>query len=186
MSIARLTERKLRDARFRKTEDAILDVFFEEDGMKLSVVELAQKIGVNRTTIHRHHRAMYEMVEDYEKYILKEYENLIYMIRKRGNVGLRRLYYEMIMFILKNRRVFTMLISRRKLRVIEEMILALRLDMGLLCSSERVVRVYTGEIVGLIADWGIEGFREVEMVKLLNNIMYLTEVAKERLMILDN
>ena len=51
--------KKLGDARFRKTEEAIFGAFFEkEDGVKLGVGELAQKVGVNRVTIYRHHRAI--------------------------------------------------------------------------------------------------------------------------------
>ena len=187
MSVVRLTEGKLRDARFRKTEEAIFKAFFEGGGeIKLGVGELAQKIGVDRATFHRHHRAVCEIVEDYEEYILEKYAKLIQEIDKMGDIGLRRLYYEIIIFILRNRRIFEVLIKREKFRVIKKMILMLGMNMGLFDNSERVFRVYVGEIVGLIADWGLEGFKEVEIVKLLNNIVYITDTARERLILLEN
>ena len=187
MSVVRLTERKLRDTRFRKTEEAIFRVFFDgEDGAKLSVNEITARIGVDRATFYRHHRAVCEIEEDYEKYIFKKYGKLIEKIKEKKGIDLRRLYYETLIFILHNKRLFEMLMSRRNLRVVGEMIGVLRSEVRLPNNSERVFMVYTGEVVGLIMDWGIEGFKEAEIVKLLNNIIYLTDTARERLLVLGN
>lgn len=180
----------LGDARFRRTEDALFGVIFEEGGMKLSVVEIARRIGVNRGTLYRHHRAMREIIKDYEQYILEKYAELMIEIRKRDSVELRRMYYEMVLFILQNRRIFEMLIKQKNFKVLDEMIVVLKPEImdfiRLSGSHERIFRVYTGEIVGLITDWELDGFREVEIVKLLNNIMYLTESARRRLLSLAN
>ena len=51
---------------------------------------------------------------------------------------------------------------------------------------ERVFRVYIGEIVGLIEEWIERGFREDEMMELLDNIMYLTKTIRLRLLPLIN
>ena len=52
--------------------------------------------------------------------------------------------------------------------------------------SERMFRVCVGGIVGLIEDWGIGGFQDTEIVKLLNNMMYLTVAARKILLPLAN
>ena len=187
MSVVGLTERKLRDARFRKTEEAIFKAFFgDEDREKINVSELIQQIGINKATFYRHHRAACEIVEDYEQYILGKYDDLIKNIRVREGVGLRRIYYEMLIFVLQNREIFQMLIARKRLRVINEMVSMLKMDIinniKLLENRERFFRVYVGEIVGLIEDWGIMGFKEMEIIKLLDNMMYLTETAQWRLL----
>ena len=186
MSIIRLTDRKLRDARFRKNEEALLEVIFEEGGMKLSIGEIAKRIGVSRTTVHRHHRAMHEIEEDYERYILGKYIKLVKEIKARGNVELRRLYYEMVIFILQNKKIFDMFIKRKNLRVVGEMIGILKFEVQLPSNSERVFRVYAGEVVGLIMDWGLEGFKETEIVGLLNNIVYTTDMVRKRFSLIEN
>lgn len=182
MSIG-LTEKSLRDARFRKTEEAIFKAFFDEkDRKKLSVDELVCRVGIDRATFYRHHRAIYEIVEDYKKYILEKYTRLMSSIRKRGGVNLRKLYYEMLIFILQNRKVFEMLMEEKEFGVLSEMVLVLELNvaeyMKILGDSERILRVYIGGITGLLVDWGLNGFCEVEMVEILNNLMYLTETVK--------
>ena len=179
--------KKLGDARFRKTEEAIFGAFFEkEDGVKLGVGELAQKVGVNRVTIYRHHRAIREITENYESYILEKYTELMTEVRKREDVELRRMYYEVVLFILQNRRIFEMLIKRKNFKVLDEMMVVLKPEMAnfirLSGSYERIFKVHTGEIVGLIVDWGLDGFQEAKIVKLLNNIMYLTKSARGRLL----
>ena len=187
MSVIRLTERKLKDTRFRKTEEAIFKVFFDgENGIKLNVNEITAKIGVDRATFYRHHRAACEIEEDYERYILEKYIKLIQGIKMKGDIELRKLYYEMLIFILHNRKIFEALLKRRNLRVIGEMIEMLGPEVQLSNNSERVFRVYIGEVVGLIVDWGMEGFRETEIVKLLDNIEYITDTVGERLKMLRN
>lgn len=184
-------KQKLENCRFRKTEEAIFGAFFSESHeVGLSVDGLTKKIGINRTTFYRHHRAACKVVEDYEKYILEKYEELLRGIENRGDLTLRKLYYEILVFILRNQRVFEVLIKRRDLRIIEGMVVLLRPGIGdaveILGRVDRVFRVYTGEIVGLIEDWGIRGFEGKEVVVLLDNIMYLTETSGARLLPLAN
>ena len=53
-------------------------------------------------------------------------------------------------------------------------------------NTERILKMHIWRVVGLVEDWGIEGFKRGEMIRVLNNIMYLTEMAKGRLMMLEN
>ena len=168
MSIIRLTERKLRDARFRKKEEAIFEAFFDEhNNEQLSAKELAQRAGVDKATLYRHHRAICEIVGDYEDYILGKYISSIQTVRKKGNV-------------------FRGLMMMRKFEVIGRMVLTLKPEMmefvGLSNGHERVLMVHGGEIVGLIIEWGTSGLKEERIAKLLNDMVYLSETAKVRLM----
>ncbi len=45
-----ITEKKLRNRRFRRTEEAILKVFFEED-IYIGIGKMAKKAGVARSTV---------------------------------------------------------------------------------------------------------------------------------------
>lgn len=184
---ARLTEKKLEDYRFRRNEEAIFEAFFVKNADdKSGVSKVVRAIGVSRATFYRHHGAVSEIVEDYERYILRQYDRLVEEMRGKSDLGLRQRYYRMLVFILQNRRIFQVLLERRNLKVIIEMVYMLRNEIEaeakLLSKSKRIFRVYVGEMVGLISDWGLEGFKGSEMVKLLNNIMYLTETMRKRLL----
>ena len=152
----RLTKKKLEDARFRKNEEAILKVFFDCGQDRLSVTELARKADVDKATFYRHHKTIYGIVTDYEEYILIEYGSFVCEMLNKNNVSIRVIYYRLLIFILKNQDL------------------------------ERVFRVYVGEIVGLIEEWIERGFREDEMMELLDNIMYLTKTIRLRLLPLIN
>lgn len=183
----RLTEKKLRDARFRKTEEAIFRAFFvENENKKLKASKIAKIVGVSRATFYRHHRAVCEIIEDYERYILEKYSKLIDEIRLRGDTNLRQMYYRMLIFILQNQKIFGVLVEKKNLRLVGEMIAILRpeleTEVRLPSSLERIFRVYIGEIVGLINDWGLGGFKETEMVRLLSDMMYLTKTMRNRLL----
>ncbi len=187
----RLTEEKLKDMRFHKKEEAIFEAFFDGCGSeRLSVNELAGRAGVDKATFYRHHPIVYEIVKDYEGYILDKYIRLIQRIREREDINLRKIYYETIVFVLQNKRVFKALIEKGELKVIERMILILEPEIidfvGLSDGCKRFLRVYGGEIVGLITDWGMDGLKEVRMTRLLNDMMYLSETAKIRLLPLVN
>lgn len=60
-----ITEKRLNDKRFKKTEEAILGAFFDKNGY-ITVMEIAKKVGVTRSTIYGHHRVMREIVKDYK------------------------------------------------------------------------------------------------------------------------
>lgn len=191
MSVNRLTRKKLADFRFRKNEEAIFKAFFDESEDKiLSVNELIQKIGLDRATFYRHHKTIYKIVEDYERYILEEFTMLVDEIRVRNGVGLRKMYDEMLRFILQNRQVFEVLIRKKELRIMQEMILILKPEIAVFVkvtdNSEKVLKVYVWEVVGLVEDWGLEGFEVKRVVRLLNNMMYLTETIERRLLPLVN
>ena len=92
----------------------------------------------------------------------------------------------MIIFILQNKEVFRGLMMMGEFEVIGRMVLTLKPEMmkfvGLSNGHERVLMVHGGEIVGLIIEWGMSGLEEERIAKLINDMMYLSETAKVRLM----
>ena len=180
---AGITERRLKNRRFRKTEDAILRVFFEEDNY-ISLEQMAKKARVARSTIYRHHRAVREIVPDYEKYVLMRYRRVIRrMIWKK--TPLKQIYFQMLLFILANRQVFTLLLKSGDFMVLSRMIDELKVRFEktarITRSSDKIFKVYKGEVMVLIREWMRLGFNSSEMDKILENIMYLTETVKTRL-----
>lgn len=190
MGIIRLIEKKLGDARFRKNEEAILKAFFDCGSSKYSVAGIARRARIDRATFYRHHKTVYEIVPDYEKVILARFNQFLQGISGREDMTLRTVYYRLLVFILKNRVVFVMFIKERRIGVIGDMIKILIPKVGEECrlfgDLGRVFRVYIGEIVSLIVEWGEDGFQEKEIMRLLDDIMYLTKTIRGRLLPLIN
>ena len=78
----RLTKKKLGDLRFRKNEEAICRAFFDENGENYNINQLVQRAGIDKATFYRHHQTVFRIIEDYEYYILREYNGLVDEIRK--------------------------------------------------------------------------------------------------------
>lgn len=181
----------MEDCRFKETEKAISEAFFGDyDKEIVSVKELVEKIGIDRATFYRHHRALNKIVKDYEVYILEEYNILMNGVKNRDKVSLRRMYYEMLTFILRNQRVFMALAKKKELTIIKEMILVLEPEIVIFVripdKTGKVLKIYVGEVMGLMEDWSVDGFDGAEVMRLLNNIMYLTNTARDRLLPLIN
>ena len=178
-----LTEKRMRDKRFKRTEEAILRVFFEEDNY-ISPLEMAKKVGVARSTFYHHHRAIREIIPDYEKFLLCRYRRKIRRLLKKRGVRMRVLFFEMLVFIMKHQETFGVLIRNKNTEIIEEMIKEMlpRIGqpMGLPKNSGKIVRVYISEIIEVIKMWGEEGFSS-SIGEVLDNMMYLTETARLRL-----
>lgn len=183
----RLTEKKLEDFRFREREEAIFKAFFDEGGgRECSVNWIVKKVGIDRATFYRHHRSVYEIVPDYECYIMTKFERFVKTLMEKDGIHLRQMYNQTLMFILRHRKIMKVLIEQSGIRVVEAMILQLKPRMVVDCRalgySERAFKVYLGEVVCLIREWSMAGFNEKEMPMLISNIMYLTGSVRERLL----
>lgn len=177
-----LTDKRMANKRFRKTEEAILKVFFEGD-YYMCAGEVARKIGVARSTVYNHHRAVREILPDYEKYVLRKYRMVVR--RRIKDIRLKSLYTRMLFFIVREKRIFGMLVKNGRRGVFEEMVLELRTKIvsytRLPKNSEKMFRVYTSEIMELVAEWGERGFDEAEVFGILKDMMYLTDTMRVRL-----
>lgn len=182
--IAGITEKRLQNRRFKKTEEAILKVFFEED-IYIGTKEMAAKAGVARSTFYHHHRAVKEIVPDYKRYILRRYTRVTNGLLRQKGVKMRTVYAKTLIFITQNRRVFEILLRSGEASVMKEMLFKIEVrlvkQMRLSRGARKIFMIYVGEVVELINGWCERGFSEKEIGELLDDIMYLTDTAKERL-----
>ena len=91
----------------------------------------------------------------------------------------------MLVFVLMNRKVFGELLKMGDDRVVKRMIRRYKnkiLDeWGHGVESEKMFDIYENEVLGLIVDWDKAGFADKKMNEVLNDIMYLTRTARQRL-----
>lgn len=179
-----ITEKRLNNKRFRKTEKAILEAFFEcGEGAKTE--KMAYRAGVTRTTVYYHHAAVREIMPDYKRYIIRKHGRTMRPILEESQMRLRNIYLMNLTFIVAHRRIFLIFMRVRDREVMWEMVNRLRERIERFArlpkNSEEIFRVYRGEVVELLEGWGERGFGEEEMSDMLDKVMYLTETMRERL-----
>jgi len=177
-------KRGMQNKRYRKTEEAILEVLLGAKEMP-SAGELTKKARISRTTLYRHHRAIPGIIPDYEKEILKRYRRTVRKILKQRDIKLRNVYLRTLFFVLRYKRVFEILFRYEGGRVVERMVMEIRGKIGGVCrlpkNSEKMMRIYAKEVTGVVEEWGEKGFLEGEIDRVLEDIMYLTETMRGRL-----
>lgn len=182
-----ITDKRLNNRRFYRTEEAILRAFFDSNGFT-GVGKVTQKAGVARSTFYHHHRAVDKIITDYKNYILLKYKKMVKGILNSKNVSIRVLYSKTIFFIIHNKKVFKILLMGEDNEVFENMVLRLQPSlvslMRLPKNSEKIFLVYTGEVVALLSDWCKNGAHEDNIGHLLDELLYLTDTARIRLKIL--
>ena len=72
----RITEKRLKDKRFRDTEEAIVMAFFVLKD-KICLKRLIKTAGISRSTLYRHHENINKIVPDYEEYMVSKYKRFI-------------------------------------------------------------------------------------------------------------
>lgn len=170
--------------RYEKTEEAILTVFF--DNPNCTMWQLAKKTGIARSTIYTHHRSIERIMPDCENNILAEYDFMLGKKLEIENIELRKLFFYMLVFIVRNRQTFELFLKFGNREVVIKMIGKARAKIVSYAkfpkNYEKMFRVYEGEVVELIFDWGRKDFSEKELMRVLSDIMYLTDTARARLM----
>ena len=176
--------RRLKDRRFRKNEGLIVEIFIKGNG-ELTVKKMAKETGLSRSTVYEHHHAIKEIIPDYERHVLAEYSRLMRKKMRRKNVQLRTLYFDTLVFILRNRKIFEMFLKFNDRNVVMKMVDKMRGKIvnlaGLPKKSDKVFRVYAVEVVEIIFGWGERGFLESELEQVLGDIMYLSKTCGHRL-----
>lgn len=176
----------MKDKRYRRTEEAILAVFFDEYKKGSTMRRLARKIKVGRSTMYTHHHAIREILPDYEKYILHEYRLFIRKKLRMEKVEMKSLYFDMLIFILRNQKFFELFLKFEDRKIVMRMLGVLENKMvdkmRLPSNFEKALAVYKAEVAELIFEWGRRGFSENELEKVLAEIMYLIRTMRDRLM----
>ena len=180
------TAKKMRDRRFRKTEEKILAVFFGKNRNGITMVKMAKKAGVGRSTVYVHHHAIREIMSDWEKYILAEYKLNLRKRIKKDKVLLKNLYFDTLIFILRNQKAFRMFLKFDNRGVMKKMLDVLEPKIQILMrlpkNSRKIFEIYESEVTEIIFEWGEKGFPEEKIEKVLSDIMFLTKTARDRLM----
>ena len=179
-----LTEKRMNDRRFRRVEEAILKVVINED-YYIGVGEMAKKIGVARSTVYNHHRAVREIIPDYERYLLSRYNRIISKILKRREMRIRDVMRHVLIFVLHNREVFMFLEKCGRRGIYGQMMTKMELELSrrlrLPNNYQKMYIVYRGEVMELMAEWVKNGVVEEEMNELLGDIVGLTDTMRIRL-----
>lgn len=179
-----LTEEKMSDKRFRRTEEKIFVAVFEEENFP-GVSLISRKTKLSRSTLYRHHRILHNIVFDYEIYVYRKYKKMMkpYLLNRR--ISLRILYDTMLCFILAEKRIILALTKIKRYVLITNMIKALKERIELAYhfpkGSRKVFKVFTDEVIGIIDMWGESGFSRDKIEEVLDDMMYLTETAGARL-----
>ena len=166
-----LMQRGMKDKRYKKTEEKMLSVFFVYPDF--SMRQLAKKAGVGRSTAYLHHHSVGQIIPDCEKYILMEYRRVF-----KKDAEVKKIFFEFLIFILKNRQFFELFLRFNDREILIEMLSFLR---PYFRGSEKCFRIYVAEVTEVVFEWGRGGFSEDKISGVLSDIMYLTRTAYDRL-----
>ena len=184
MKTSGLTERKMSNKRFYKTEHAILIAYYTLRDYP-TAKKLAKKAHISCATLYRHHSGVYAIPTDYEEYLLATYKKTIRGLLRR-NTGIKTVFLRTLVFISSNHLIFIVLfrdghsgavkkmIELLKERVIEEWHLGGDID--------KIYSVYQHEVLGVIEVWSKQKFTTKQLDSILSDILYLTNAARRNLL----
>ena len=177
-----ITEKRLNNRRFRRSEEAILRIFFEEK-IFIGAKDMAKKAGVARSTFYHHHRTVREIVPDYKRYILRKYNRLVKKVDNKND--LRMVFERMMIFIVQNKKIFEILLKTGDNSVLRNMLMLLRSEIikyaRLPKNHDKAIEVYFDEVVGLITRWIENGCDNDGRMVLIVDVIYLTNTLRPRL-----
>ena len=172
-----MTEKRLSNGCFRKIEDAIVRAYFKYKG-HASARRMSSEIGVARRTFYHHHKAVAYVIPDYEEYIYKRYCKVVLRYLKNSKMTVKGLYERTLIFILRERKVFKILVRAKDKEIFSRMVFRLKDCMdelnGLHGNTKGIYEIYSGEIAEIIFLWGKEGFPEGRMEGVLDDIVQVT------------
>ena len=181
---AGISEKRLANKRFRKTEEAILEVFFEGEE-NLNVGKLAKRIGVARSTVYIHHRTIKRIVPDYERLILTRYKKVIKDVLRLKRDKIETMLLKTILFVASNKKLFEIVLKNGRFTIFELMLDELKaiiIDVMDITRKQKIIYVvYRSEVVAILGQWSLNGFSGDEIEELVRDIVYLTRTAKTRL-----
>lgn len=149
----------------------------------LSVDRLIKIAGISRSTLYRHHKSVYEIAPNYERYILKKYNRALKRVLKTKRIRLSCIYRKMLIFIRTHHQIIKFILKYGKPDLIEKMINTLRPKLIFTgkITNEAMFEIYCKEVSGVIVRWILNGSEKSEILSVVDKIIYLTDSAKLRL-----
>lgn len=178
----RITESKLRNKRFRRTEEAIILAFFTTREL-LSVERLIKLAGISRSTLYRHHHTIYEIAPDYERYIFKKCKRFVQRLKVSKQVRLKQFYQNFLIFLRVHHKIIIFLLKYGSPNLIEKMLQMSKPKIPSLnrIHNDEIFIIYTKEVSAVIEEWLSRGADKDEILPTVNKIIYLTNSVETRL-----
>ena len=178
----RITEKRLKNKRFKHSEECIVTALLIAKD-KLNLNKIIRIAHISRSTLHRHHGNINDIIPNYEKYILRKWKTRVKHLSKIKSLPLKFFYERLLSFLSSNRQITELLLKYDDHVFIEQFIVALKphiLTTGRITDGE-VFTLYTKETAGLIEAWCDDGFDIDAIPSVVSKIMYLTNTAYARL-----
>lgn len=178
----RITDQKLKNQRFRKTEETIIINFCLLKG-NFSVKKLIKTAKISHSTFYRHHQSVYEIVPSYERYILQKYKKVIKKTLASNTARLPHLFRNTLIFLSVHQKIMKFLLEYGSSDFTEKLlsVLSSKLFSTGRIRNQTMFEIYLKEISVLINQWQKDGFRKDEIAIITDKIMYLTDTARTRL-----
>ena len=174
-----ITEQKLKNKRFRKTEEKIISaLLLSRDD--LSMNNFLKTAEVSRSTIYRHHRNFYNISKNYENYLLRKFRRFLKALVK-NKITLAKVYTRILIFLIPNQKIILLILSRGNRKFIETLLSELRVIVMKKVKNDKIFKIYLKEVSGVIEEWIYDGFNQKKIEEVVNQISYLTETAWSRL-----
>lgn len=179
-----LTEKNMSNGRFRNKE-CIIFISFCKIKDYPSAKKLATLAGISRSTLYRHHKNVQCIPTDYEKYLLHNYHKVIRKLVHKKCITVRNVLFRTLIFISNNKEIMRMLFEDERKEIIKKMIDYLKpkisAEWGTKGNVDKMYDIYKNEILGCIELWSKQDFSEENLQTTLNDILYLTETASQKL-----
>lgn len=182
MSERRITDKKLKNKRFRKTEESIILAFSIVKGI-LDARKIVRIARISRSTLYRHHQTIGQIAPDYEEYILTKYEKTMRRFMRIKGVQLKSLFEKTLLFLIAHRKIIEFLSQYGRGDLIERMLTVLTpsiLATGKVLNGE-MLYIYLKAASAVVEQWELNGFSRGDVPLVVNKMMYLTEHARSRL-----
>ena len=179
---SKITDQKLKNQRFRKTEEIIIVNFCLLKG-NLSVCRLIKTAKISHSTFYRHHHSIHEIIPNYEQYVLRKYKSLIKKTLRNKSTRLPHLFRMTLIFLTIHQKIVQFLLDYGSPNFTETLLSSLSpefLAAGQI-KNQVMLEIYLKEISALVEQWERNGFNKEEITAVTDKIVYLTDTAIARL-----
>ena len=190
MKTSGLTEKRMSNKRFRKTEQAIFIAYYTLKDYP-TARKLAKRAHISRATLYRHHTNPTKIPRNYEEYLLATYSRIIHRLINKDQATLKVLFLRTLIFISINDKVFGFLFLDGHQDIIKKMFRKLKKrvlqEWNMAGNLEKLYIVYENEVVGVIEAWHQKDFSKKYLAATLDDILFLTKTSPHRLSrLIDN